>query len=96
MRNPCETPLAHTPTTRSVLGIINRDGAMADYLTLPAENLHPVPHVQPPSAPAGGPPAPLTDREAVFAEPLAAACRVVEQGLPRRPGQDRVAVIGES
>ncbi|GIL67721.1 hypothetical protein Vafri_21049 [Volvox africanus] len=71
----------HAPG-RSVLGIINRDGALAEYLTLPASNLHPVP-------PA------LTDAEAAFVEPLAAACRILEQGLPRRPAQDRVAVIGD-
>ncbi|GIM15197.1 hypothetical protein Vretimale_17956, partial [Volvox reticuliferus] len=71
----------HAPG-RSVLGIVNRDGAIAEYLTLPASNLHPVP-------PA------LTDAEAVFTEPLAAACRILEQGLPRRPAQDRVVVIGD-
>ncbi|EFJ51367.1 hypothetical protein VOLCADRAFT_103412 [Volvox carteri f. nagariensis] len=71
----------HAPG-RSVLGIINRDGALAEYLTLPAANLHPVPPQ-------------LAEAEAVFAEPLAAACRILEQGLPARPQSDRVAVIGD-
>ncbi len=60
-------------------GIINKDGCMAEYVTLPVANLHVVP--------AG-----LSDSDAAFAEPLAAACRILEQGLPL-PGSD-VAVIG--
>ncbi|GFR49783.1 hypothetical protein Agub_g11722 [Astrephomene gubernaculifera] len=71
----------HAPG-RTVLGIIGRDGCLAPYVTLPAACLHAVP-------PA------LADQEAVFAEPLAAACRIPEQGLPRRPESDRVAVIGD-
>ncbi|KAG2493211.1 hypothetical protein HYH03_008631 [Edaphochlamys debaryana] len=71
----------HAPG-RSVLGIIGRDGCLAEYCTLPASNLHAVPPG-------------LSDGEALFAEPLAAACRVVEQGLPRCPSSDRVAVIGD-
>ena len=51
---------------RSVLGIRGRDGAFADYLVLPPENLHAVP-------------ASVDDDTAVFVEPTAAACRVVEQ-----------------
>ena len=51
---------------RSVLGIIGKDGTMAQYCTLPAANLFPVPEA-------------LTDSEACFTEPLAAACRIVEQ-----------------
>jgi len=55
----------HAPK-RTVLGIIGRDGTMAEYCTLPAANLHLVP-------------VNVTDKEACFAEPLAAACRIVEQ-----------------
>jgi alcohol dehydrogenase len=51
---------------RSVLGIIGRDGAFAEYLSLPAANLHAVPDG-------------VTDDAAVLVEPLAAACRVLEQ-----------------
>ena len=51
---------------RTVLGIRGRDGAFAEYLKLPAANLHAVP-------------ASLDDLTAVFVEPAAAACRVAEQ-----------------
>lgn len=69
----------HCPT-RTVLGIMNKDGAYAQYLTLPVANLHVVPdHV--------------SSQNAAFMEPLAAACRILEQGLVK-PG-DRVAVVGD-
>jgi threonine dehydrogenase-like Zn-dependent dehydrogenase len=51
---------------RKVLGIVAQDGAFAEYLALPLENLHFVP--------AGVP-----DECAVFTEPLAAACEIHEQ-----------------
>jgi len=51
---------------RTVLGIAGKDGAFAEYLTLPVENLLEIP-------------AELSDQEAVFTEPLAAACRIAEQ-----------------
>lgn len=66
--------------TRTVLGIVGRDGAHADYLRLPARNLIEVP-------------ATIRDEEAVFVEPLAAACGVLER-RPIRPSE-RVAVIGD-
>lgn len=69
----------HCPT-RTVLGIVARDGAHADYLTLPARNLIAVPDG-------------VADLDAVFVEPLAAACGVLER-CPLAPG-DRVAVIGD-
>jgi threonine dehydrogenase-like Zn-dependent dehydrogenase len=64
---------------RTVVGIRNRDGAFAEYLSLPAENLHSVPDS-------------LDDVTAVFIEPTAAACRLVEQVsiVPRT----RTAVVG--
>lgn len=65
---------------RSVLGILQHDGAMAEYLTLPARNLHPVPGT-------------VTDAQAVFVEPLAAACEITGR-VHIRPSQ-RVAVIGD-
>jgi alcohol dehydrogenase len=64
---------------RTVLGIRGRDGAFAEYLSLPAENLHALP-------PA------LDDVSAVFVEPVAAACRVVEQVAI--PAGSRAAVVG--
>jgi len=55
----------HCPE-RTVLGILGRDGAFAEYLRLPIENLHVVPES-------------VTDRNAVFVEPLAAAYEILEQ-----------------
>ncbi len=66
--------------TRTVLGIVGRDGAHAEYLRLPARNLLSVPSA-------------IGDVEAVFVEPLAAAAGVLER-CPIEPGQ-RVAVIGD-
>jgi alcohol dehydrogenase len=71
--------VTHCPQ-RSVLGILKRDGAMAEYLTLPAGNLHPVRDT-------------VSDTQAVFVEPLAAAVEITER-LHVRPSQ-RVAVIGD-
>jgi threonine dehydrogenase-like Zn-dependent dehydrogenase len=63
-----------------VLGIIGKDGCMSEYINLPVENLHRVPDG-------------INDLEATFTEPLAAACRILEQKAVK-PGQ-RVAVIGD-
>ncbi len=79
----CETCLAGRPThcpTRTVLGIVAHDGAMADEVAVPRENLHAVPDS-------------VSDREAVFIEPLAAAFEVLEQVRVR--SDDRVAVLGD-
>jgi threonine dehydrogenase-like Zn-dependent dehydrogenase len=65
---------------RTVLGIVNRHGAFAEYLILPVENLHEVPDG-------------LRDDEAVFTEPLAAALEVQDQ-VEVEPG-DRVVVVGD-
>jgi threonine dehydrogenase-like Zn-dependent dehydrogenase len=64
---------------RSVLGIIGRDGAFADFLSLPAENLHPIPDG-------------IDNAAAVLVEPLAAACRVLEQVTI--DARTRAAVVG--
>jgi len=69
----------HCPN-RTVLGIQNRDGAFAEYLSLPPDNLLVVPDT-------------VSNRQAVFAEPLAAACEILEQ-VKIQPGQ-RVIVIGD-
>ncbi|HEX9133309.1 MAG TPA: alcohol dehydrogenase catalytic domain-containing protein [Ktedonobacteraceae bacterium] len=57
--------LTHCPN-RTTLGILNRDGAFAEYLTLPTANLHLVPEN-------------VSDEEAVFVEPLAANFEMLEQ-----------------
>jgi threonine dehydrogenase-like Zn-dependent dehydrogenase len=64
---------------RTVVGIRERDGAFAEYLSLPSINLHAIPDA-------------IDDETAVFVEPLAAACRVVEQ-VRVAPGM-RAAVVG--
>jgi threonine dehydrogenase-like Zn-dependent dehydrogenase len=65
----CSTCQAGLPThcpQRTVLGILNHDGAFADRVWLPEENLHPLPDSIP-------------DDEAVFVEPLAAAWQIPAQ-----------------
>ncbi len=64
---------------RRVLGIDGYDGAFADVFRLPVANLHRVPDQ-------------VADDEAVFTEPLAAACEITEE-CHIRPS-DRVAVLG--
>ncbi len=68
----------HCPN-RTVLGILGRDGAMAELVSVPERNLHFIPDG-------------LPDRAAVFIEPLAAAFRVAEQ-VPLAGA--RVAVVGD-
>ncbi|HEV2655132.1 MAG TPA: alcohol dehydrogenase catalytic domain-containing protein [Ktedonobacteraceae bacterium] len=65
---------------RTTLGILNRDGAFADYVLLPVENLHVVPEN-------------VSDEEAVFVEPLAANFEMLEQ-VHLKP-TDRVMVLGD-
>jgi threonine dehydrogenase-like Zn-dependent dehydrogenase len=64
---------------RKVLGIKDWNGAFAEYLTLPAANLHSVPDQ-------------VSDDAAVFTEPLAAALEILEQ-VHIQPS-DKVLVIG--
>ena len=66
--------------SRSVLGIKDREGAFGDYLALPDRNLLEVPDS-------------ISDDEAVFIEPLAAALHAVEQAEIRE--SSRVAVLGD-
>ncbi len=70
---------SHCPH-RTVIGILNHDGAFADRLVVPDRNLHALPeHV--------------TNVQAVFVEPLAAACRIPEQLSVQ--GDERVTVLGD-
>ena len=62
----CKRGLKTHCARRTVLGIVNHDGAFAEYLALPLENLHVVPDK-------------VTDEQAVFVEPLAAACEILDQ-----------------
>ncbi len=65
---------------RTVTGIRERSGAFAEYLSLPAANLHHVPDT-------------VDDATAVFVEPLAAACRILEQVAIEQT--TRVAIVGD-
>jgi threonine dehydrogenase-like Zn-dependent dehydrogenase len=65
---------------RTVLGIVGRDGAFADYLSLPDRNLYPVPDAVP-------------DDLAIFTEPVAAAYEIFEQF--RIPRNHRIAILGD-
>ncbi len=69
----------HCPE-RTVLGIQGRDGAFAEYLVLPERNLHAVPDE-------------VSDDEAVFVEPLAAAFRILQQVDVRH--DDTAIVLGD-
>jgi threonine dehydrogenase-like Zn-dependent dehydrogenase len=62
----CRRGLKTHCARRTVLGIVNHDGAFAEYLALPLENLYVVP-------------AHVGDEQAVFVEPLAAACEILDQ-----------------
>jgi threonine dehydrogenase-like Zn-dependent dehydrogenase len=79
----CQQCLENRPhhcTERTTLGISGRDGAFAEYLTLPVENLHVLPDY-------------LPQYSAIFVEPLAACLRVLEQ-VHIHP-YTRVAVLGD-
>jgi threonine dehydrogenase-like Zn-dependent dehydrogenase len=62
----CRRGLKTHCARRTVLGIVNHDGAFAEYLALPLENLHLIANS-------------ITNEQAVFVEPLAAACEILDQ-----------------
>jgi len=62
----CRTSQPEHCANRTALGIRGRDGCWPSFFALPVANLHPVP-------------AEVPDREAVFVEPLAAACQLLER-----------------
>jgi threonine dehydrogenase-like Zn-dependent dehydrogenase len=76
----CASGLKEHCPHRTVVGIRDRSGTFAEFLSLPAANLHHVPdHVD--------------DTAAVFVEPVAAACRILEQVAVN--ADTRVAVVGD-
>ena len=76
----CRSGLVRHCPDRTVLGILGRDGAFSEFLTLPDANLHVVPdHVE--------------DEAAVFVEPIAAAWRILEQVQVGR--STRALVLGD-
>jgi threonine dehydrogenase-like Zn-dependent dehydrogenase len=76
----CRRGLGRHCPHRTVLGIVKHPGAFREFLTLPAANLHPIP-------------AELSNNQAVFIEPVAAACEILDQvQVPRRTP---IAVLGD-
>lgn len=75
----CLGGLSNHCRKRTVVGILGRDGCFADLLCLPERNLHAVPDA-------------VTDEQAVFVEPLAAAFQVIAQCPVER--HTRVTVLG--
>ncbi len=75
----CQRGLPSHCRHRRTLGMAQYDGAFAEYFRLPVQNLHRVP-------------ASVTDQQAVFTEPLAAACQVLET-FGVHPA-DRVILLG--
>ena len=69
----------HCPN-RKTLGIVQKDGCFAEYITMPLDVIFEVPEN-------------VTDEQAVFVEPLAAACEITEQ-LHIEPAQ-KVVVLGD-
>jgi len=76
----CTKGLGRHCPDRTVLGIVNRPGVFAEYVALPVGNLHEVPDG-------------ISDSEATFTEPVAAACEILEQIT--LPLGTRVAIIGD-
>ncbi len=76
----CRAGLGRHCPTRTVLGILGRDGAFAEYLRLPDDNLLPVPDSVP-------------DEIAVFTEPLAAAYEIFDQ--VSLAGNQTILVLGD-
>ena len=76
----CQRGMSTHCPNRTTLGIVNRDGAFADYLVLPTRNLHLVPDN-------------IRDEEAVFVEPLAANFEILEQ-VHLKPTES-VVILGD-
>jgi threonine dehydrogenase-like Zn-dependent dehydrogenase len=76
----CARGLGRHCPTRTVLGIVKQPGAFREFLTLPEQNLRRVPRE-------------LPSEEAVFIEPLAAACEILDQ--VKIPRGTPVAVLGD-
>jgi alcohol dehydrogenase len=76
----CARGLGRHCPHRTVLGIVKHPGAFREFLTLPVRNLHRVPRN-------------LADEQAVFIEPVAAACEILDQ--VKVPKDQPVAVLGD-
>jgi alcohol dehydrogenase len=76
----CRRGLGRHCPQRTVLGIVKHPGAFREYLTLPERNLHALPDA-------------LPAERAVFVEPLAAACEILDQVA--LPCGAEIAVLGD-
>ena len=76
----CKSGWARHCPHRSVLGILNRDGAFREFFCLPEQNLHRVPDS-------------VSDDDAVFVEPIAAACEILDQVDIQKV--EKIAVLGD-
>jgi threonine dehydrogenase-like Zn-dependent dehydrogenase len=76
----CRKELGRHCPLRTVLGIVNQPGAFEEFFVLPERNLHVVPDGIP-------------NERAVFTEPLAAACEILDQ--VHIPYGTPVAVLGD-
>jgi len=76
----CRRGLGRHCPTRSVLGIQGHPGAFREFLTLPEANLHVIPDS-------------ISNEAAVFVEPLAAACEILDQASI--PDGAEIAVLGD-
>lgn len=75
----CQRGLSNHCRNRTVIGIQGRDGCFADYVSVPVDNLHELPET-------------VSDEQAVFVEPLAAAYQVIKQCKIEK--RMKVAVLG--
>jgi alcohol dehydrogenase len=76
----CARNLGRHCLRRTVMGIVDHPGAFAEFVTLPEANLHVIPRG-------------ISTEQAVFLEPLAAACEILDQ-VAMREG-DTAAVLGD-
>ena len=76
----CRNGLRRHCPQRRVTGILGKDGAFAEFIAYPVTNLFAIPDS-------------ISDEEAVFIEPIAAACEILEQ-VHIEPIH-RVAVVGD-
>ena len=76
----CKDGLERHCPNRTVLGILNRNGAFAEFLSLPEKNLHVIPDN-------------ISDEQAVFVEPLAAALEITQQ-IRVMPGW-KIGIVGD-
>lgn len=76
----CKKGFQNHCRSRKILGMADKDGVFADYVTLPNRNIHIVPEN-------------VSDIEAVFTEPLAAALQITE--MYHIKPTHKVAIIGD-